>query len=377
MQPESIEVETTDHRTFELKLTGSTTRPESLKAGDYVEAEADEDDRGFFTARSITKLDKPPVKDDRRPEPARSQEVAPPDDTDTARPTATVEKSRGGTDPDDDGPPILKRGIPKRRPRPTPEPSAEQAAAGVVATEAVTTTPAPTVSDERLGLVNRARSSADTFLTSLPNYVAQQFTTRYASQGKPIDWKPQDVVSAEVVYEDGKERYEKLAINGRPVKGNIADSGAWTTGEFGTILADLFSGSTRADFRFAKDSITSGQEASIFDFEVPRERSHWHVGVGGQYTFPACRGSVWISKEGAKVLRIEMQARKLPEEFPADTVETAIDYAFVSLGGEKYLLPSKSESLVCFRGTPDCNRNVVEFRNYRKFTGESTIHFEK
>ena len=34
-----------------------------------------------------------------------------------------------------------------------------------------------------------------------------------------------------------------------------------------------------------------------------------------------------------------------------------------------------AENLTCVRGTPNCTRNVIDFRNYRKFAGESVITF--
>jgi len=75
-------------------------------------------------------------------------------------------------------------------------------------------------------------------------------------------------------------------------------------------------------------------------------------------------------------LRIEMQGREIPEEFPLATVETAVDYDYVTLGTpEKFLLPVHAEVLSCRRGSNECERNVIEFRNYHKFTGESTIKF--
>ena len=38
-------------------------------------------------------------------------------------------------------------------------------------------------------------------------------------------------------------------------------------------------------------------------------------------------GSVWVDPQSARVLRIEMQARDLPSDFPTDTVESAVDYS--------------------------------------------------
>jgi hypothetical protein len=85
---------------------------------------------------------------------------------------------------------------------------------------------------------------------------------------------------------------------------------------------------------------------------------------------------VWIDPASARVMRIEMSARSFPSDFPIDDVESATDYEYIRLGDAKqYLLPVHAETLSCQRGTNDCSRNVIDFRNYRKYTGESTITF--
>ena len=45
------------------------------------------------------------------------------------------------------------------------------------------------------------------------------------------------------------------------------------------------------------------------------------------------------------------------------SLETAVDYDYVSLGTERFLLPVKSESISCQRGSNYCTRNVIEWRN--------------
>jgi hypothetical protein len=37
--------------------------------------------------------------------------------------------------------------------------------------------------------------------------------------------------------------------------------------------------------------------------------------------------------------------------------------------------PAKGENLGCFSGSGTCSRNVIEFRNYRKFEAESKVKF--
>jgi hypothetical protein len=86
---------------------------------------------------------------------------------------------------------------------------------------------------------------------------------------------------------------------------------------------------------------------------------------------PAYGGSVWVDPKTARVLRIEMQARNIPSDFPMDSVESAVDYSYVSIGGSSFLLPAHAESLGCQRGTNQCSHNVIDFRNYHQYT--STI----
>jgi hypothetical protein len=209
----------------------------------------------------------------------------------------------------------------------------------------------------------------------LPSYICQEVATRYVSQTRAVNWTVVDVVAADVVYDDHKERYKNITINGKATKKSPEETGSWSTGEFGTIQANLFSPGV-ADFKFAQDSMTARIPASVYDFDVPRSHSTWTVKLPGQFIVPAYKGSVWIDKEKINVLRIEMQARDIPQEFPLVSVETALDYDYISLGtSAKFLLPVRAEVLSCRRGSSECERNVIEFRNYHKFTGESTIKF--
>jgi hypothetical protein len=152
--------------------------------------------------------------------------------------------------------------------------------------------------------------------------------------------------------------------------------GAWSTGEFGTILINLFAPYTAANFHFRRDSRAGGILSKVYDFEVSREHSGWSIHAESQSYQPAYTGSVWIDPQTGRVLRIEMEAQNMPREFPIDHVESAVDYQYIRLGdAQQYLLPVHSESLSCQRGTDYCSRNVIDFRNYHKYTGESSIKF--
>jgi hypothetical protein len=382
-----LEFRRTDKTRFLKK--GEEAKPEIFKVGDEVSIEASEDAERYLTAVNVHWEKSGAPAASKAPADA-SAPAGPPAEAAAAGPAAAVyiEPKPAPADPDDSGPPRLQRGKPPARPTAAEPPAEAPLAASAAAAQPAVVAPSD-MKVERLdgalparqedALIRRAQDTALEFTETLPNYVCQQMIARYQSETTPANWRAVDLVSSEVVYEKGKEDYRNIAINGKPVKKKMEEiGGSWSTGEFGSILVDLLSPATSADFRFRRESRAGGVTARMYDFEVARENSHWTVKSGAQTYRPAYRGSVWVDPKTARVLRIEMQARGLPEEFPLDKVESATDYEYVRLGAtQQFLLPVHSEVLSCGRGTSLCSRNAIDFRNYHKYAGQSTVQFEK
>jgi hypothetical protein len=215
-------------------------------------------------------------------------------------------------------------------------------------------------------LIERAREAAFEFSEKLPNFICQEVMARYRQRGR--EETSLDVVSAEIIYDHAKESYRNVKINDRPTDTSLEEiSGSWSTGEFASTLLSLFSADTNARFRSGGASSISGFSAQVYDFEVPKENSRWTLHVDSQTLVPAYEGSVWVDPSTAHVLRIEMQARNIPSDFPMDSIESAVDYSYVSIGGTSFLLPVHAESLGCPRGAGDCSHNIIDFRNYHEF----------
>ncbi len=264
-------------------------------------------------------------------------------------------QSQAQTTPCSDGPPILKRG-PQPPPCPDPPPSAS-APADSARTRSLNPAEA---------LIERAREAAFEFSEKLPNFICEEFMARFDHRGR--EEMPLDVVSAEIIYDNAQESYRNVKIDDRPTDKSLQEvGGSWSTGEFASTLLELFSPNTHAQFRSGGASPISGSNAQVYDFQVRSENSHWIVRSGSQTLNPAYKGSVWVDPSTARVLRIEMQARNIPSDFPMDTVESAVDYSYVTIGGTSFLLPVHAENLGCQRDTGDCSHNVIDFRNYHEF----------
>jgi hypothetical protein len=164
-------------------------------------------------------------------------------------------------------------------------------------------------------------------------------------------------------------------VNGRATK-DASQNGSWSEGEFASSLNALLSRSSASEFRNKRAVTIVNRPAYKYDYTIDQPRSAWRLTTQGQAYQAGYGGSVWIDQETFRVLRIEMSARELPRSFPIDTSESSLDYDFVLIGSQKYLLPVHSESLSCWRDTAHCARNVIDFRNYRKYTADSSITFD-
>lgn len=240
--------------------------------------------------------------------------------------------------------------------------------------------PRPSSPDSRLisddKILSDARAASASFTDSLPSFLVQQATSRYFSTSGPKLWRLLDTVTAELAYANGKEEYRNIEVDGRPPNRPVDQTGSWSTGEFATTLDDLLSEDTEADFRRRGEATIASRSAVVYDFTVAQTKSHWTIIAPDKREYsPAYRGAIWIDKETRRVLRIEQRTTEMPPDFPVGQAESILDYAYVPIDQKPYLLPARGENIGCTSGTGACTRNVIEFRNYRKFTAESSVKF--
>lgn len=282
---------------------------------------------------------------------------------------------------EDPGPPVIKRGpnAPRKKaeekpatPLPLPKGAEEQTRP----TLEIDATPATQlIYPGRPALLVQAYDVAHEFNSKLPNIICDEVVERFESDSKPVKWKKKDKVEIDLMYVNGKESYSNPRINGKPFKGaDITDTGTWSRGDWATTLVEVLG--TQAEFKKRpdgkdKDTI-AGIETEIWDMTVKQENSHWTVNYGTPFK-PGYVGSVWIDPKTARVLRIEKIARRINAKYEVDTVETVVEYGWVTIAGEKHLMPASSSSIACQRYTNRCMKNDMVFTNYRKFSAESSI----
>ncbi len=340
---------------------GETVRDSLLKPGDQLSVQVNADDPETAVRVILTRAGTPAERAaGAKPFDRASAKV--PEEGDT-HPAGTIEVA-GTAEPsasDSDG------GRPKLERKEGGEPPAKDGDWG---------DPSSLYFPEVDDIVAAARSNSESYTDGMPNFLVQQVTTRYYSNSVPAQWKALDIVEADVVCVDGAEEYRNIKLNGRATTQPIEKTGAWSTGEFVTTLQDVLSPMTAATFTKRGESRMANRAAWVYDYSVKQPRSHWRiVPPDGRAYAPAYTGAIWIDKETKRALRIEQRTSEMPATFPYSKAESTLDYDFVRIEAKTYLLPVRSENLVCKRGTFNCSRNEINFRNYRKFAADSTIKF--
>jgi len=238
--------------------------------------------------------------------------------------------------------------------------------------------PMPSVEDQRR-IVHDTQETALNYSRSLPDFFCTQIIRRYDDSRGSLDLR--DTLQVKLTYFEGKENYRVININGRPTsKGMDEVGGAISQGEFASILNSIFTGQSKAVLQWDHWTTVRSRTAHVYAFRIKVENSsamlqyryNGRSGPNGVRT--GQHGYVYIDRETNEVLRIVSEADSIPPGFPVQRSSTTLDYEYVDVGGRKFLLPLRAEVRLGSRMLQ--TRNIVEFHEYRKFTGESTITFQ-
>ena len=87
------------------------------------------------------------------------------------------------------------------------------------------------------------------------------------------------------------------------------------------------------------------------------------------------KGRIWIDRDNFRVLRVESSATEIPEAFPIRAANRTIDYDWVTIADEKYMLPTLSDVRLTSRESRQLfeTRNVIRFKDYQKYGSEVKI----
>jgi len=252
--------------------------------------------------------------------------------------------------------------------------------------EPLPTLPSKPLSAEHEKIVADARAIALDYTRRLPDFICLQLTRRYDDPLGENDFHLRDTVATQLTYFGQKEDYKVISKKANyklaSPKNKSAETsytsldGAISSGEFGTMLKDIFEPRTHAEFWFQRRASLHHQPTLVFGYRVLARNSRWTIeyNPGAQVYTPEYTGSLFIDPQTHVVLRVSSEAQRTPPSFPIQAAWVQLEYAWQDLAGQKFLLPATA--VVKMREGLLIKKNEVEFRNYRKYSAASDITFE-
>lgn len=234
----------------------------------------------------------------------------------------------------------------------------------------------PPSSEEQAKVIEEAREVALNYTKRLPDFICTQVTQRYVDPSGLEMFHMVDRVIERLSYFEQKENYKLISVNGNLTEMDRDKlGGATSSGEFGSMLREIFEPSTQAEFHWERWAKLRGNLVHVYSYRVNQSRSKWHVSWQRQLEIvPGYKGLIYVDKTTPIVLRVTLEAENMPASFPIQVATTMLDYDFTSISNNQFLLPLRSEMQM--REGKILVKNEVQFRNYRKFGAESSITFD-
>jgi hypothetical protein len=220
--------------------------------------------------------------------------------------------------------------------------------------------------------------NARTYSKTLPDYLCVEVTRKHFDPSGTQNWRPLATVQEQVSYVDHKEAYTVTMVNGRAVSnvGHETVGGSTLSGDFGSIYSEIFAPETATEFEWDHWATLRGRRTYVYAFRVPQSRSQFTIydSETRRTVTAGYHGLVYADRESGMVMRYKFDCEDIPADFPVKDVKLDVNYDFIEIAGQKYVLPLKTE--IWSRAGRYMTWNEAEFRLYRKFGTESSITFE-
>jgi len=225
-------------------------------------------------------------------------------------------------------------------------------------------------------LIEEVREYALNYSKNLPNCLCTPVTRRYYDPTGLEFWQMQDTLTTRLSFFERKESYQLVMINNRSTTQSYESlGGATSTGEFGSMLQEVFEAKTEATFQWQRWATLRGHRAHVYSYRVPQPNSKWHLSYErSQEVIVGYTGLIYVDRDTGMILKMTLQAENVPPSFPISQASSAVDYDYMKIGDQTHLLPLKAE--VRMRSAKMLTRNLVEFHLYRKFGADTSITFE-
>jgi hypothetical protein len=213
-------------------------------------------------------------------------------------------------------------------------------------------------------------------LADLHAFICDERINRYKGSRSGTNARQIDTVTSKLAFENGSEHYTQILQNKKPLAHISNLSGAWSEGEYGTLLQQTKNLFASKPMTFRQNTLIDGVPAAIYSFDLDAHETPWDLTVRSKaYKIPF-RTYVWVSEETAQILKIARVSTSVPEETHIAELTWFITLQKTDLSGKTYLVPKAGQYAVTYEDSQRVEWNVITFSDYHRFGAEATLRFD-
>ena len=225
-------------------------------------------------------------------------------------------------------------------------------------------------------MLNRIAQYSQQYVDNLPDFICIQVVQQFESRPHSEKWRKGDSLAFRLVFSQRQEQHRLEMVNGKQLKPGMRPPrvALTTEGEFGVLMANVFSAHSDARFAWAGWTEKEDKHLANFKYWIDKEHSTLKLSLSDlAQAVLAYSGTITADPSTGEVWRLTNGTSDIPDEIRTKSISTEINYDEVAIGGRDYLLPVHATVLT---ETPNRTlRNELTFGQYRKFATDSTITF--
>lgn len=225
-------------------------------------------------------------------------------------------------------------------------------------------------------LLRRVQVANEDLYASLRSFVCDESVVRTRESLTRGKTRKVDTLTTRVSFENGQEQYTDVRQNNIGRSSLSAVGGAWSEGEFGTLLRQTQQLLRTQQVRQENSGDSEGAAVAFLNFAVSQEDSPWILVVEGRsYKLPF-RTEVAVERSSGHILSVKREATQIPRELCISGIEWAVNMGATDLAGSSWLLPIRGEYAVSYLESNRRERNEMTFGNYRRYGSEVALRFD-
>src|SRR5262249_12546430 len=142
---------------------------------------------------------------------------------------------------------------------------------------------------------------------------------------------------------EGREHYQPLTARSRRSSEADVPPSLISTGEFGSLLKEIFAPEAHATFGWLRTDNIRGRPVQVLNYAVDADHSKYRVSYYSATKrvplFSAYHGLLFVDGNSGAVLRVTHDTAPLPSNMPMRRIGLVIDYDYAPIGGGLYLVP--------------------------------------